>query len=156
MVGSGGIWWWDHLIPPDPGNGWDLSWNHLIPRTSPNSHVWRSSGGSLWNQRNLAVECGLASSFHMLRQGSWLVCIEWLGLVLRCSCRVTTRHQCLVVSSVIEVLPTTSCFLCSSFLWFVMICYAFFFLLSFLLRVELHGWCHLQAVELHKRYLVGN
>jgi hypothetical protein len=37
-----------------------------------------------------------------------------------------------------------------------MICYTFFFLLSFLLRVELEWWCHLQAVELHKLYLVCN
>jgi hypothetical protein len=56
LVGSGGIWWWDHLIPPDPGNWWDLWWHHLIPRTSPNSHLWHSSGGSLWNQRKSTVE----------------------------------------------------------------------------------------------------
>jgi hypothetical protein len=28
LVGSGGIWWWEPLISPDPGNlvgfGWDL------------------------------------------------------------------------------------------------------------------------------------
>jgi hypothetical protein len=56
LVGSGGIWWWDHLIPPDPGSWWNLWWNHLIPRTSPNPHVWRSIGGSLWNQRNSIEE----------------------------------------------------------------------------------------------------
>jgi hypothetical protein len=55
-VGSGGIWWWNHLIPPDPRNWWDLWWNHLIPRTSPNFHVWQYIGGSLWNQRNSIVE----------------------------------------------------------------------------------------------------
>jgi hypothetical protein len=83
------------------------------------------------------------TSFHMLRQGSWFVCIGWLGLLLRCYCCVTIRHQCLVVSLIIEVLPISSCVARS--LWFVMICYTFFFLLSFLLRVELH-----------KLYLVGN
>jgi hypothetical protein len=46
------------------------------------------------------------TSFHMLRQGSWLVCIEWLGLLPRLYyCRVAIRHQCLVFSLIIEVLP---------------------------------------------------
>jgi hypothetical protein len=44
------------LIPPDPRNWWDLWWNHLIPRTSPNFHVWQYIGGSLWNHRNSIVE----------------------------------------------------------------------------------------------------
>jgi hypothetical protein len=59
----------------------------------------------------------------MLRQGSGLVyCLyhmvwhyfscyprEVYDLLPRCRCRVTIRHQCLVVSLVIEVLPISSC-----------------------------------------------
>jgi hypothetical protein len=41
LVGSGGIWWSNQTIPPDPGSWWNLWWNHLIPRNSPNFHVWQ-------------------------------------------------------------------------------------------------------------------
>jgi hypothetical protein len=33
----------------------------LIPRTSPYSHLWHSSGGSLWNQRNSIEEQRIAT-----------------------------------------------------------------------------------------------
>jgi hypothetical protein len=70
MVGSGGIWWdlvgsggiwWDLVV-----GSFDSTRSRKLvgsvvesfdsTRTSPNSHVWRSSGGSLWNQRNSIEE----------------------------------------------------------------------------------------------------
>jgi hypothetical protein len=88
-----------------------------------------------------------AYQFLYAASGIMVSSFKWFGLLPRlCYYRVAIRHQCLVVSLIIEVLPTiSSCVAHSCGLLY----YAFFFL-----RVELQWWCHLQAMELPELYLV--
>ena len=67
-----------------------------------------------------------AYQFSYAASGIMVSSFEWFGLLPRLYyCRVAIRHQCLVVSLIIEVLPISSCVAHSCGLLY----YAFFFLL---------------------------
>ena len=97
-----------------------------------------------WSASWFRLSCGLASIYSSRLRISVFMCCVWdhgecVSNGLACCreliyCRVAIRHQCLVVSLIIEVLPISSCVAPSC----GVLCYTFFFLLSVLLRVKLH------------------